>query len=923
MSGRTGTVRILHVDDEPDFASMAATYLERVDERLDVETVTTVREGLDRLADDAFDCVVSDYDMPGRNGIDFLEAVRENGWDLPFILYTGKGGEEVASEAISAGVTDYLQKSTGTSQYEVLTNRITNAVEQHRDSQRATQLDRIRSLSSKLNRELIRAESAAAVKSRVCELISESDPYQFAWIGEVDAETDRLVPVASAGDADGYLEAATITTDESATGRGPGGTAVRERRIAVSQNIAADSTFEPWQSDALDRGFQAVAAIPLEYGTDLYGVLIVYADRRNAFDGDERRLLLELGRDLAHVLHSFDVETAARAESHCIERLLDATGDLFFATDTEGQLRRWNDQFVAATGLSPANIGGMNATDLVGPDHRDRVDDLLDAATETERTSVEAPLQTADGDRIPYEFTVVALTDPEDEHCGFCAIGRARSERPEGGPLSPNFFANLPGIVYRCGNEPGWPMQEVRGAVPDLTGYRRDELENRGDFFGSQLIHPDDRSAVWQSVQAALERKEPFELTYRIRTKDDRIKWVWEQGRAIYSETGEVRGLEGFILDVTKQERHKHVVDTLHDAAQSVMRASSAEAAAEIAVDTIEDVLDLPACAIHLHEDDGDGARLAPVAWTSLTQEIIGEPPVIAPGDGLAGRAFQAGEAEIHHDLSTEPELLNPDTVIRSELLFPLGEHGILLIGSVEANAFDEVDISLAETVAAHTTTALTRIEREQGLERQNERLEEFSSIVSHDLQSPLSVAKGNLDLYRETQDEEHLVAIQRAHDRMDTLLNDLLDLAREGADVTELEAVDLAELSTACWENVDTAGATLDVHVDRTIRADRSRLAQLLENLFRNAVEHGGSDVSITVGDLATGFYVADNGVGIPAGEREQILESGYSTTEEGTGFGLAIVNEIVDAHGWSIQITESGDGGARFEITDVDVVK
>ncbi|MFB6211861.1 MAG: PAS domain S-box protein [Halobacteriales archaeon] len=131
--GTTGErIRVLHVDDEPDFAEMAATFLEREVDRFDVETAKSAAEGLDRLASDEFDCVVSDYEMPGQNGIEFLEAVRREDADLPFILYTGRGSEEIASEAISAGVTDYLQKDGGTSQYTVLANRIRNAVEKYR-----------------------------------------------------------------------------------------------------------------------------------------------------------------------------------------------------------------------------------------------------------------------------------------------------------------------------------------------------------------------------------------------------------------------------------------------------------------------------------------------------------------------------------------------------------------------------------------------------------------------------------------------------------------------------------------------------------------------------------------------------------------------------------------------------------------------
>nr|WP_324665794.1 response regulator [Haloarcula sp. CK38] len=125
-------VHVLHVDDEPGFADIAADFLEREDNRLVVETAASASEGLDRLADEDFDCIISDYDMPEQNGLEFLETVREMAPDLPFILFTGKGSEEVAGDAISAGVTDYLQKERGTDQYAVLANRIRNAVQRYR-----------------------------------------------------------------------------------------------------------------------------------------------------------------------------------------------------------------------------------------------------------------------------------------------------------------------------------------------------------------------------------------------------------------------------------------------------------------------------------------------------------------------------------------------------------------------------------------------------------------------------------------------------------------------------------------------------------------------------------------------------------------------------------------------------------------------
>ena len=209
---------------------------------------------------------------------------------------------------------------------------------------------------------------------------------------------------------------------------------------------------------------------------------------------------------------------------------------------------------------------------------------------------------------------------------------------------------------------------------------------------------------------------------------------------------------------------------------------------------------------------------------------------------------------------------------------------------------------------------------RESELRRQNERLDEFANIVSHDLRNPLNVAEGRLDLAQKECDSDHLEMVDHALERMSMLIDDLLRLAREGKSVEMVEEVDIADVVDVSWQNVETPQATIIVDSTQTIQADQSRLVQLFENLFRNSVEHSEGDVTITVGELENGFYVADDGPGIAESKRDQVFEYRYSTSDQGTGFGLAIVNNIVDAHGWDIRVTDRPEGGAQFEITGVE---
>ncbi|MFO8116031.1 MAG: HAMP domain-containing sensor histidine kinase [Halorubrum sp.] len=217
--------------------------------------------------------------------------------------------------------------------------------------------------------------------------------------------------------------------------------------------------------------------------------------------------------------------------------------------------------------------------------------------------------------------------------------------------------------------------------------------------------------------------------------------------------------------------------------------------------------------------------------------------------------------------------------------------------------------------------------------DRQHDRVDRFVSGVSHDLRSPLNVAQGRLDMARDDPGGGHLDVAATAVDRTLELIADLLTLAKQGEKPRELTLVGLRETAEECWTTVATGDATLLVEGDGRVLADPSRLKQLLENLIGNAVAHGGDDVTVTIGVSSpmytatraevfpTGFYVADDGPGIPEAARDRVFEVGYTTASAGTGFGLNIVREVAAAHGWEVSVTESADGGARFEVTGVDV--
>ncbi len=587
------SIRVLYVDDDPTVAEMVGEYLLREDADIVVRTATSAEEGLATAAEWDVDCIVSDYDMSGQDGLEFLAAVREEYEALPFILHTGEGSESVAAEAISRGATDYLRKETGTDQYAILANRIANAVEQRRER-----------------------TVRRTVERRFAELAGQSP--DVLWM--FTPGWDELLFVNEA-----YEEVYGASRES----------------LSVEPRSFLDA--------------------------------IHPEDRPRVREGMRR---LSAGEDV----------------------------DIEYRVNEADDYGRW----VWVQGTAVTNDEGT-VTAVTGFSRE--VTDRKERERELERVRNRMEFALESTDAFVWDWNV------DEDHVTF------------------------------------YPSEE------ELYGTTVDTWE---DF--RNLVHPDDRAAVRESIDRALETGEPKYEEVRI-VRDGEVQWVNAPGYPVRDEDGTQRMI-GVVRDVTDRKR------------------------------------------------------------------------------------------------------------------------------------------------------------KERELREKNERLEEFAEIVSHDLRNPLSVAEGRLEMARAERDGEHLQEIDYALDRMSLLIDDLLALARSEEVASDVTTVDLRAVVEDCWRSVDTADATLSVDCDERVRADETLFHQLLENLIRNAVEHGGRDVTVTVGATDGGIYVADDGKGLPADDPESVFEAGYTTSSDGTGLGLTIVERVVEAHDWTIDITSSEGDGTRFEIAGVDAV-
>lgn len=721
-------IRVLHVDDQPDVAKLVARYLEREDDRIEVQIETSVAAALECLSEDPVDCIVSDYDMPGRNGIDFLEEVRETYEDLPFILHTGKGSEEVASDAIGAGVTDYLQKGAGTERYELLANRVINSVKRHRQKRDLTRYGTI----------------VTAAGDGVYTLNPEG---QFTTVNDYVIE--------QTGYAREELLGSHVSLLLPDSGIERGRQIVEELLENPDKRVGSHETTV---TTAAGETFPIEVRIALLRGED------------GAFNGT-----VGIARDISE-------RRAREAELERYETIVETVADGVYALDAEGYYTYVNSYIEERTGFSREDILGSHASTYLASDDVDRIEAAMAEILAGDRdvSSLELDVPTDNGKVLPSEVRITPL--PYDDR-----------------------------------------YQGLVGVLRDISG--RLERERTLERQNARLR---EFERLVETVPAGVFQLDETGVMTHINEE-----WAEMTGKS----TAELEG-EPFETLVAQDIIPDTVIDEYVELLRELLSSST----------------------------DTDRGSIRTTA---------------TPPDATDDHVYQAQIALLPYD----EEFRGTAVVVR--------------------------DI-----------TEQLRYSRE--LQRQNERLDQFASLVSHDLRNPLSVASGRLALARETGEDEHFDAIARAHERMETLIDDLLTLAREGRAVEEIVEVDLEQVVTESWNAVQSDSSTLACDVDLQIRANRSRLQQLLENLLRNAVEHGNDSVTVRIDGLAErpGFYVADDGPGIPPDARERVFERGYSTNPEGTGFGLAIVKNIAESHGWTVEASESEAGGARIEVSGIELV-
>ncbi|MCS4139323.1 signal transduction histidine kinase/PAS domain-containing protein [Salinibacter ruber] len=471
------------------------------------------------------------------------------------------------------------------------------------------------------------------------------------------------------------------------------------------------------------------------------------------------------------------------------------------------------------------------------------------------------------------------------------------------------------------------------------------------------FYHPEDQPVIQGMIERAIEEEVPFDRELRLGGEALPVGHEQREGRWVRArgtpqiEAGEVTSVRGTFQDITERKAREHVLENEREALRSMYRITAdREAGFE---EKARRLIDLGR--EHLRLPYGFLTRIM-----DETQEIVfasGTHPLLQPGESCPlSRSYCRNTIQEERSLVVQDAVAEGWAGDPAHQTFELGAYvgaQIIVEGELygtfcfaaeepREQAFAGRERVSVELMAQWASYELGQRRAKAQLKRQNARLDSFAGLVAHDLRNPLNVATGRLRLAREERAPEetrsHLAAVDRSLSRMDEIIEDVLTLTWGGQDIgpEELSTHGLAAMAEASWDQVGTdqvstdqdgadkggaEGGTLQFEGACRLRCSVERVRRLLENLFRNAIEHGGDTVTVRVGALSDGFYVEDDGAGFSGDDPEAVFEAGYSSSDEGTGLGLSIVESIAKAHGWSLSATQSEAGGARFEVTGVDV--
>ncbi|MCK9630357.1 MAG: PAS domain S-box protein [Methanoregula sp.] len=964
-------ISVLYVDDEDALLDIGKRYLERTG-KLKVDITTSVSHALELMSVTRYDVIVSDYQMPEMDGIEFLKKLRALFPKIPFIIFTGKGREEVAVEAFEYGADFYLQKGGAPKpQFTELARKIITAHEHRQGEFHIYKLNRLFSVLSATNKAIVRNYDVHDLLEEICRISVENGGFRMAWAGMVNGPANTIDPVASYGHTEGYLEHLTGSTDDARSAENPTETAVRTGKYEICDITPEDPLMYPWKAEAIRRGYHAIAAFPFAEGTRYAGALTLCAPETGFFDDQIISLLDEMARDLTFALKVREdderrrrTETELQKKNHELaaayeqltaqeeelranydelkrgedtlrqseekyRRIVETANEGIWMLDADFSTTFVNKKLAEFLGFTEREMLGKNIADFMRPD--DTQDHLLRKMNRKcgKSEQYERRFIRKDGSTCWLLVSGSPLYDSAGNFSGsFAMVTNITNLKLAEEKLARNekkfrhIFDAAPYLIISVNRE--GTIVDCNRRIENVLQYQKQEIT--GKPFAS-LVHADHRTAAQEYLRLVLTNGSSRNQMYGMLKKDGGQIDVSVSSSGLKDQSGALFRAVCIIEDITEHRKMQ----------ESLLRKNEDLAASFEELTAIEEELR------HHHEDllrSEEALRASETRYRNIFENaILGiyrtapEGKIIEINPAFARILGYDSPEDLKSSVSTMRNLyVHPED--RDKIVMRIGRSEAVRAMDVECIRKDGRHIWLnlnargienarGEIIAIEGTTEdiTDRCLAESGLKIAHAKLQLLSSITRHDILNQLNALRAYLDLMKDEESDPVKVELLTKEEKVVATIEEQILFTRD---------YQTMGMIAPSWQNVSmqlvksTRGLTL-----RNVRIESSRsdlevladplLTKVFYNLVDNSLRHGGDQLDLIRfscqenGEEIICVY-EDNGMGIPPKDKPLIFNRGFG---KNTGLGMFLAKEILAITGMAIQETGEFGTGARFEIT------
>jgi PAS domain S-box-containing protein len=817
-------------------------------------------------------------------------------------------------------------------------------------------LSRLYVALGQVNQALLHSTTREQVFASICSILVETSQFALAWVGWIDPQTRRVVPVASTGDDTHYLDRICIYADDRPEGQGPTGTAIREDRVYACPDFFADPRTAPWREAATSAGWVGSISLPIHLDGRVGGALTLYARQPGRFGEAEVGLLEQAAANLSFALEALEheqqrqqAELGLRQAAGRYAAMLATTADGFWLVDiATGRLLDVNEAAVRMSGYARDALLAMRITDL-DVEHTPE-----DVVTHNEQIfsqgfdRFETRHRTRDGRLIDVEVS----TTPDLQSQTLVAFLRDITERKRvereiralNAELEVRVAARIAELAATAAtlaeteerlwyameatSDGIWDWQITTGncyfnpAYFRMLGYEETDFPHHTVSLWIELMHPEDRAVTITAAEQALAGPGHYELEFRMQARDGHDHWVLSRGKVV-SRDADGRPLRavGTHIDLTARKQLELELRRINEEMQAIFEAAS-----------VGIVLMRQRTILRCNR------RL---------EAIFG----YAPGefDGQPARLWYADEATyqaVGRELSAQ--LAQGEMHIQDLQL--VRKDGTRFWARLRVRALDQADISkgalgIIEDITPEREALEQLRQAKEAAEAATRAKSQFLANMSHEIRTPMNAIIGMSHLALKTEltagQRGYLHKILGSSQHLLGILNDILDFSKieAGKLVLDQHEFDLESLfdNVASQLNDKVCAKGLELIIDyapevpRRLHGDALRLGQILLNLAGNAVkftERGEVAIVVRVqerGDdrVVLHFAVRDTGIGLTTEQQSRLFQSfqqaDNSTTRQygGSGLGLVISKRLAELMGGAIGVDSTPGQGSTFWFT------